>query len=90
MLTALRVYKQEREAYKGAYEELHNEFKLFVEEAKNNEAELKKAMAQERSAWKSQVRKAKAPGIGLFAGPAYTSAGDFQFVAGIGIVWKLW
>lgn len=91
LLSALRTYKQEREAYKESYEELHNEFKLFVEEVKTNEAELKEAMVKERTAWKKEVRKAQAPGIGVFAGPSYdATTGNFGISVGIGIVWKIW
>ena len=91
LLSALRTYKQEREEYKASYKELHDEFKLFVEEVKINEAELKEAVVKERAVWKSEVRKAQAPGIGVFAGPSYDAAnGNFGISVGIGIVWKIW
>ena len=52
--------------------------------------QIEKDIAAREDAWKKELQKAKLPGLGVFAGPSYTSAGDFQFAVGIGFVWKIW
>jgi hypothetical protein len=49
---------------------------------------LFRSLDEERRAWKTELRKAKGPGIGVFAGIGHTGSG-FEAVVGVGVVWKL-
>jgi len=48
------------------------------------------AQEAERKGWQAEIRKAKAPGFGFFAGGGVTPSGQIEFVAGVGLVWKIW
>lgn len=37
-----------------------------------------------------ELKEAKRPGVGVFAGAAYTGNGSVEAVVGAGIVWRLW
>lgn len=90
ILTALRTYKSEAKHWASAYEELKVEHNVFIKNTELLTEEVAKRIVDERKEWKKEVRKAKRPGLGVFAGPAYCANGSFQLAVGVGLVWKLW
>lgn len=73
----------------AAYYELKDKSDAYANEMKSSISVLKNQLESERAAWKSAVRKAKRPGIGVFVGGGVTSSGGVEAVIGIGFVWKL-
>ena len=90
ILRALRTYRTERDHWISAYNMLQEEHNLYTQRASESIGRLETSLEQERQMWKDSVRKAKRPGIGVFAGPAYCGDGSIQAVIGIGLVYKLW
>lgn len=52
-------------------------------------AEIKESHEAERREWQRALRRAKSPGLGVFAGAGYTTGGSVQGVVGVGLVWKV-
>ncbi|HCL78927.1 MAG TPA: hypothetical protein DIC53_03045 [Synergistaceae bacterium] len=88
-LEALRTYREEATAWEAAYNALKAEFDTLRAELDMKFAALEKSLDKEREAWKGEIRKAKGPGFGIFAGYGFDSHGDGNFVIGAGIVWKI-
>jgi hypothetical protein len=86
---AIRTYREERDAWEQAYNELSAQSTAFAEDVRREISEIKQSIADERVEWKRALRKAKMPGLGLFLGCGYTSSGSVEAVAGVGIVWRL-
>ena len=87
-LEALRTYREEATAWENAYNALKAEFNTLRAELDLKFAALEKSLDKERKAWKGEVRKAKGPGWGVFAGGAVDNNGDFKPVIGFGLVWR--
>ncbi len=87
--SAIRTYREERDAWEQAYNELSAQSTAFADDVRREIAEIKQSIADERVEWKRALRKAKMPGLGLFVGGGYTSSGSVEAVAGVGIVWRL-
>lgn len=89
---ALKTYREERDAWKKAFFDLKGEMDTGLEalrnEFKTDMAKLNEAIETERTGWKREVRKAKAPGFGIFAGGGVDQYGEFHPVVGFGFVWK--
>ena len=88
-LEALRTYREERDAWKRAFEDARDENRAFQERMEQRFSDLEKFLETERAGWKREVRKARAPGFGIFAGYGFDSRGDGNFVIGAGLVWKV-
>ena len=87
--SAIRTYREERDAWEQAYNELSAQSTAFAEDVRREIAEIKQSIADERVEWKRALRKAKMPGLGFFVGGGYTSGGAAEAVAGAGIVWRM-
>ena len=87
---ALRSYRLDRDHWRDMYWEQNAASVEYADKVMLRLEQIENDIRTREDAWKKELRKSRLPGIGVFAGPAYTSAGDFQFAAGIGIVWKLW
>lgn len=82
--------REERDIYKAAAEESmskNDELKTVVSA---EFAKLKAANEEDRAEWKKALSRSRAPGLGVFIGIGYTTQGDVEGVAGVGVVWKLW
>lgn len=90
ILRALRTYRVERDHWISAYNVLQEEHDLYTQRASESIGRLETSLEQERQMWQDAEQKAKRPGIGVFAGPAYCGNGSIQAVIGIGLVYKLW
>ena len=87
--SAIRTYREERDAWEQAYNELSAQSTAFAEDVRREISEIKQSIADERVEWKRALRKAKMPGLGFFVGGGYTSGGAVEAVAGVGIVWRM-
>ena len=88
-LQALRTYREERDAWQRAFEDARDENRTFQEKMEQRFTALEEFLESERAGWKREIRKARAPGLGIFAGYGFDSHGDGNFVIGAGIVWKI-
>lgn len=53
-------------------------------------AEIREAHAKERQEYQRELRRTRAPGLGVFAGAGYAPAdSEVRFVVGVGLVWKI-
>jgi hypothetical protein len=84
----IRTYREERNLWIDAYDELKTKSEAFAEYQRKSLAELRDRLDEERAAWKKELRKAKGPGVGVFIGAGYTGDG-YEVVIGAGVVWKL-
>lgn len=89
-LKALETYRGEADAWKRGFEAIQDENARFREEIMARYATLEGAVERERAGWKREIRKARAPGFGVFAGYGLNDHGGGDFVIGAGIVWRLW
>jgi hypothetical protein len=89
LTAAAKTYRLERDAWESAYYELSQNSKSYAAETRHSVSNLQKQIDDEREAWKSSLRRARAPGAGIFAGVGYTSGGTAEAVVGIGLVWKI-
>lgn len=87
--SAIRTYREERDAWESSYHELSAQSTAFAEDVRREISDIKQGIADERVEWKRALRKAKMPGLGLFVGGGYTSSGSVEAVAGVGIVWRM-
>jgi len=88
-LEVLRTTREERDAWKQAFESARDENQIFQEKMEQRFSGLEESLEKERAAWKREIRKAKAPGFGMFAGYGLDSRGEGNFVIGAGLVWKV-
>lgn len=88
-LQALRTYREERDAWERAFYRQKDENMAFKDTMEARFNDLEKNLSVERAGWKREVRKARAPGFGIFAGYGFDSHGDGNFVIGAGLVWKV-
>lgn len=89
-LQALRTYREERDAWQKAFEDSRDENRTFQEKMEQRFTALEEFLESERAGWKREIRKARAPGLGIFAGYGFVSRGEGNFVIGAGLVWKIW
>jgi hypothetical protein len=85
LTAAAKTYRLEREEWERAYYELSDKSEAFADDMTTRFDGLKKQIEEERVAWRSAVRKARAPGFGLFGGVSHTG----EPVLGVGLVWRL-
>lgn len=87
-VAAIETYQERLSLWQDAYFELSRESEAY---ATDMEARWRKALsdlnAMEKR-HKQELRRARSPGFGPFAGIAYTTDGDFRGVVGIGFVWR--
>lgn len=88
-LQALRTYREERDAWQKAFEDSRDENRTFQEKMEQRFTALEESLESERAGWKREIRKAKGPGFGIFAGYGFDSRGEGNFVIGAGLVWKV-
>ena len=89
-LEVLRTTREERDAWERAFYRQKDENMAFKDAMEARFNDLEKNLAVERAAWKREIRKAKGPGFGVFAGYGFNDRGDGDFVAGFGLVWRVW
>jgi hypothetical protein len=87
--SAIRTYREERDAWERAYHELSERSESYASDMKRSLAGLQRALDEERAAWRSSLRRARSPGFGVFAGVGYSAGGEINAVAGVGLVWKI-
>jgi hypothetical protein len=85
---SIRTYREERDIWIEAYDELKAKSEAFAESQRKSLAALREQLDDERAAWKAGLRKAKGPGIGVFAGVGHAGSG-VELVVGVGVVWRL-
>ena len=91
ILETLRTRRLQLEEKTKDYNELHDSMVDYMTKTNEKYATLEELVKNERSSWKTELFKAKSPGIGIFTGPAYGFINNkVDFVIGIGFVWKLW
>ena len=90
LLHMIRTYREQSEYWETAHGALSEEFKAYIDKTNERLTTIETSIEAERKAWKNEIRKAKLPGLGVFAGAGYGSAGQVQAVVGVGLVWRLW
>ena len=90
LLHMIRTYREKAEYWEREHGALSHEFKVYIDKTNERLTGIESSIEAERKAWKNEIRKAKLPGVGVFAGAGYGSSGDLQAVIGIGLVWRLW
>ena len=86
----MRYYRQRGDALELAYNELYAANIAHNEQMLEQMKSLVDAQEAERKGWQAEIRKAKAPGFGFFAGYGATPNDGGEFVVGFGLVWKIW
>lgn len=89
LLHMIRTYREQSEYWEREHGALSEEFKAYIDKTNERLTTIETSIEAERTAWKNETRKAKLPGLGVFAGAGYGSAGQVQAVVGVGIVWKI-
>lgn len=89
-LKAVETYRSKAEAWERGFNAIQEENSRFREEMLARYSALETAVERERAGWKREIRKARGPGFGLFAGYGLNDRGDGDFVFGAGVVWKIW
>jgi hypothetical protein len=90
LLHMIRTYRGQSEYWEAAHGALSDEFRAYIDKTNERLTGIESSMEAERKSWKNEIRKAKLPGLGVFAGAGYGSAGQVQAVVGVGLVWRLW
>jgi hypothetical protein len=90
LLHMIRTYREQSEYWEKSHGALSEEFKAYIDKTNERLTGIETNIEAERRAWKNEIRKAKLPGVGVFAGAGYGSAGQVQAVIGVGLVWRLW
>ena len=90
LLHMIRTYREQSEYWEKAHGALSEEFRAYIDKTDERLTGIESNIEAERKAWKNEIRKAKLPGLGVFAGAGYGSGGDIQPVIGVGLVWRLW
>jgi hypothetical protein len=85
---AIATYKQERNAWENAYHELNRTSSEYAISQEKKLANLESILNAERDSWRQMIRRARMPGVGIFAGAGYTGT-EVKFVIGVGAVWRL-
>jgi hypothetical protein len=89
LTAAVKTYRLERDAWESAYYELSKSSESYAVEMRRSVKDLQRQIDDERTAWRSSLRRARAPGAGVFAGVGYTSGGAAEAVIGVGMVWRV-
>ena len=90
LLHMVRTYRGQSEYWEAAHGALSDEFRAYIDKTNERLTGIESSIEAERKSWKNEIRKAKLPGLGVFAGAGYGSAGQVQAVVGVGLVWRLW
>jgi uncharacterized protein YbbK (DUF523 family) len=90
VLTGWKIDREQKAIYMDALEESERKLAQLKEVVTEEFSNIKKEHEADRAQWKKEIRKAKSPGIGFFAGIGYTTNNKIEGVAGVGIVWKIW
>lgn len=90
LLHMIRTYREQSEYWEKAHGALSEEFRAYIDKTDERLTGIESSIEAERKGWKNEIRKAKLPGLGVFAGAGYSSSGDLQAVIGVGLVWRLW
>ena len=90
LLHMIRTYREQSEYWEREHGALSEEFKAYIDKTNERLTTIETSIEAERKAWKNETRKAKLPGLGVFAGAGYGSGGQVQAVVGVGLVWRLW
>ncbi len=90
LLHMIRTYREKAEYWERKHGALSDEFKVYVDATNERLTGIESSIDAERKALKNEIRKARLPGLGVFAGAGYGSAGQVQAVVGVGLVWRLW
>ncbi len=90
LLHMIRTYREQSEYWEKAHEELTDEFKGCIDKTNERLSGIESSIEAERKSWQNEIRKAKLPGLGVFAGAGYSASGNVDAVVGIGLVWRLW
>lgn len=86
ILEGLRTWRMDRDNWETAY---NAQYETDLEYAESTAAKLN-TLEEQFKRDKREIMKTKCPGLGIFAGPSYTSGGDLQLAVGIGVVWRFW
>lgn len=78
-----------KEAYKAALDDMYSEWQVFKDDMTAQITAVKDSLTAEREANRIALKKARAPGLGVFGGIGFTSNGDIKAVVGIGLVYKV-
>ena len=90
VLTGWKIDREQKIIYMGALEESEQKIAQLKEIVSEEFANIKRAHDEDRASWQKELRRARLPGIGFFAGIGYTTNNKIEGVAGVGIVWKIW
>ena len=90
LLHMIRTYRERAEYWEAAHGALSAEFKAYIDKTNERLTTIETSIEAERKAWKNEIRKARLPGLGVFAGAGYSASGNVDAVVGIGLVWRLW
>ena len=86
----IRTYREQSEYWEREHGAISEEFRAYIDKTDERLTGIESNIEAERKAWKNEIRKAKLPGLGVFVGAGYGSAGQVQAVVGVGLVWRLW
>ena len=83
--------KAQRDIYKDGLDKAQVKTQELKDVVTKEFADLKAANEADRKAWRAQLLRARAPGLGVFAGGGYDfNSQKIELVVGAGLVWKLW
>ena len=90
LLHMVRTYREKSEYWEREHGALSEEFRAYIDKTNERLTGIESSIEAERKSWKNEIRKAKLPGLGVFAGAGYSASGNVDAVVGIGLVWRLW
>ena len=90
ILTGWKIDREQKDIYMNALETSEQRLTQLKEVVSEEFANIKMAHDKDRAQWQKELRRARLPGIGVFAGLGYTTSEKIEGVAGVGIVWKIW
>ncbi len=90
LLHMVRTYREQSEYWEREHGALSEEFRAYIDKTNERLTGIESSIEAERKSWKNEIRKAKLPGLGVFAGAGYSASGNVDAVVGIGLVWRLW
>ena len=90
VLTGWKIDREQKTIYMNALEESEQKIAQLKEIVSEEFANIKRAHDEDRAQWQKELRRARSPGIGFFAGIGYTTNNKIEGVAGVGIGWKIW
>lgn len=85
LTAAAKTYRLERDAWEKSYRDLSERSKAYGQTVQAQLAALREEINAENAVWGKKVRKARSPGLGVFAGLGH----DGDAVVGIGAVWRV-